>query len=167
MKWVKQDYVFTQQMIWEVLGQSSASFVNSSVQNEYNSFKANINNQIANMEKRPSFDASSITVDAGKSKTITDTNGVLRDYNSVDKTVDGIRIQHTKGENTLTITVDANCSIENYRISDATMKSWGFIKEESRETDTNVYFSFKSGVQDQLLAMSYNDPTMYQIHLLK
>lgn len=86
MKWVKQDYVFTQQMIWEVLGQSSASFVNSSVQNEYNSFKANINNQIANMEKRPSFDASSITVDAGKSKTITDTNGVLRDYNSVDKT---------------------------------------------------------------------------------
>lgn len=158
MKWVKQDYVFTQQMIWEVLGQSSASFVNSSVQNEYNSFKANINNQIANMEKRPSFDASSITVDAGKSKTITDTNGVLRDYNSVDKTVDGIRIQHTKGENTLTITVDANCSIENYRISDATMKSWGFIKEESRETDTNVYFSFKSGVQDQLLAMSYNDP---------
>lgn len=158
MKWVKQDYVFTQQMIWEVLGQSSASFVNSSVQNEYNSFKANINNQIANMEKRPSFDASTITVDAGKSKTITDTNGVLRDYNSVDKTVDGIRIQHTKGENTLTITVDANCSIENYRISDATMKSWGFIKEETKETDTNVYFSFKSGVQNQLLAMSYNDP---------
>lgn len=158
MKWVKQDYVFTQQMIWEVLGQSSASFVNSSVQNEYNSFKVNINNQIANMEKRPSFDASTITVDAGKSKTITDTNGVLRDYNSVDKTVDGIRIQHTKGENTLTITVDANCSIENYRISDATMKSWGFIKEETKETDTNVYFSFKSGVQNQLLAMSYNDP---------
>lgn len=27
MKWVKQDYVFTQQMIWEVLGQSNATFI--------------------------------------------------------------------------------------------------------------------------------------------
>lgn len=154
----KKDYVFTQQMVWETLGQSSATFTDSSLQNEFVSFKANINNQIANMEKRPSFDATTITIDAGKSKTITDSHGVLSQYNSVDKSVDGIRIQHTKGENTMTITVDANCTTENYRISDATMKSWGFIKDESKETDTNIYFEFKSGVQNQMLAMSYNDP---------
>lgn len=155
---LKKDYVFTQQMVWETLGQSSARFVDSSLQNEFVSFKNNINNQIANMEKRPSFDATTITVDAGKTQTITDSNNVLSQYNSLDKTVDGIRFQHTKGENTLTITVDENCSLENYRISDATMKSWGCIKEETRETDTNIYFEFKSGVQNQMMAMSYNDP---------
>lgn len=155
---VKKDYVFTQQMIWETLGQSNATFVDSSLQNEFVNFKANINNQIANMEKRPSFDATTITIDAGKSKTITDSHGVLSQYNSVDKSIDGIRIQHTKGENTMTITVDANCTIENYRISDATMKNWGFIKDETKETDTNIYFEFANGQQKQMMAMSYNDP---------
>ena len=155
---LKKDYVFTQQMVWETLGQSSARFVDSSLQNEFVSFKNNINNQIANMEKRPSFDATTITVDAGETQTITDSNNVLSQYNSIDKTVDGIRFQHNKGENTLTITVDENCLLENYRISDATMKSWGCIKDETRETDTNIYFEFKNGQQKQMMAMSYNDP---------
>lgn len=154
----KKDYVFTQQMVWEVLGQSNAKFIDSSLQNEYISFKADINNKIANMEKRPSFDASSIEVNAGETKTITDSNGVLKDYNSIDKTVDGIRFKHVKGENTLTITVDENCSKESYRISDATAKSWGLIKDETKETDTNIYFEFADGQQKQMLAMSYNDP---------
>ena len=45
MKWVKQDYVFTQQMIWEVLGQSSARFIDSSIQSQYETFKSGINQQ--------------------------------------------------------------------------------------------------------------------------
>jgi len=154
----KKDYVFTQQMIWESLGQSNAEFIDSSLQNEFVSFKNNINNQIANMEKRPSFDATAITVNVGETQTITDSNNVLSQYNSIDKTVDGIRLQHNKGENTLTITVDENCTLKNYRISDADMKNWGCIKDETRETDTNIYFEFPSGVQDQMMAMSYNDP---------
>ena len=32
------------------------------------------------------------------------------------------------------------------------------MKEESKDQDTNVYFSFKTGVQDQLMALHYNDP---------
>lgn len=110
------------------------------------------------MEKRPSFDATAITVNVGETQTITDSNNVLSQYNSIDKTVDGIRLQHNKGENTLTITVDENCTLKNYRISDADMKNWGCIKDETRETDTNIYFEFPSGVQDQMMAMSYNDP---------
>lgn len=155
---VKKDYVFTQQMIWKTLGQSDATFIDSSLQSEYVAFQDRINNQIANMEKRPSFDATTITVDAGETQTITDSNNVLNQYNSIDKTVDGIRFQHNKGENTLTITVDENCSLENYRVSDATMKSWGCIKDETRETDTNIYFEFPNGQQKQMMALSYNDP---------
>ena len=34
------DYVFTQQYVWEALGQSDARFVDASIQSQYESFKA-------------------------------------------------------------------------------------------------------------------------------
>ena len=43
MKERKMNYVFTQQMIWETLGQSNATFKDSSIQSQYISFKAEIN----------------------------------------------------------------------------------------------------------------------------
>ena len=155
---VKKDYVYTQQYIWEVLGQSNATFTNSTYQNEYVSFKQDIENKISKMEQRPSFDATTITVEAGETKVLTDTNGVLADYSSIDNTKENIRFQHKKGENTLTITVSENCTVEKLNISDSTFQSWGLVKEESKDQDTNVYFSFKTGVQDQLMALHYNDP---------
>ncbi len=155
----KKDYVFTQVYIWEVLGQSDGVFIDNATQTEYVAFKNKINEKIDNIQKRPSFDASTVNIDAGATNVITDTNGVLKDYNSIDKSLsEGIRITHNKGENTLTITVDKNCTTENYRLSDATLKSWGLIKDETKETDTTIYFNFPDGVQNQLYAMSYNDP---------
>ena len=154
----KMDYVYTQQYIWETLGQSSARFINSDIQRNYESFKANIDNQINRMETRPSFDATTIEIEAGETKVLTDTNGVLSEYSSIDNTKDNVRFQHTKGENTLTITVSEDCTVEKLNISDATMQSWGCVKESSKDHDTSIYFSFKSGVQDQLCAMHYNDP---------
>lgn len=159
------DYVFTQQYIWECLGQSSATFRDSSLQSQYESFKSNINNQINNMKRRPSFDAQTIEVEAGESTTITDTNGVLQAYSSIDSTTNNIRFQHNKGENTLTITVSENCTIEKLYISDETMASWGMIKEESRDNDTTVYFEFADGVQNQLYALGYNDPVTMTMDL--
>ena len=42
MKWVKWDYVFTQQYIWETLGQSNATFINTENQQAYENFKGEI-----------------------------------------------------------------------------------------------------------------------------
>ena len=158
MKWVKQAYVFTQQYIWETLGQSNATFRDSTVQADYVAFKNDINNKINNMQTRPSFDATTIEIEAGETKVLNDTNGVLADYSSIDNTKDNVRFQHNKGENTLTITVSEDCTVESLNISDSTFQSWGLIKEESRDQDTTVYFSFTTGVQDQLMALHYNDP---------
>ena len=165
MKSRKMDYVFTQQMIWEVLGQSNATFKASSIQSQYNSFKATINEKIANMKKQPSFVNDTITLEVGETKTITDSNNVLKDYVNFDKTVDGIRIQHTKGQNTLSITVDESCTKETYKISESTMKSWGIIKEETADQDSIVYFVFKEGVQNQLYTLNYNDPVTMLLDL--
>lgn len=161
----KMDYVFTQQMIWEALGQSSATFKNASIQNQYESFRADINAKIDKMERKPSFCNDTITVEAGETKTISDSNDVLKDYVSFDKTIDGIRITHTKGQNTLNITVNEDCSKESLRISENTMLDWGIIKEETKNNNTTVFFTFKSGVQNQLYALNYNDPVTMSLSL--
>ncbi|MGN1270257.1 MAG: SpaA isopeptide-forming pilin-related protein [Clostridia bacterium] len=154
----KKQYVLTQQFIWETLGQSSATFIDSGIQAEYVSFKSNIENQIAQMEKRPSFDGTTITIQAGESKTLDDSNGVLSSYPALDKTTNGIRVQHSSGSNSMTIYVDENTNLENYTITDAEFKSWGMIKDGTQDEDSMVYFEFASGVQNQLYSMAYNDP---------
>ena len=161
----KKQYVLVQQFIWETLGQSSATFINSSIQSEYESFKRNIENEINQIQTRPSFNNTTITISAGESKTITDTNGVLAEYNSIDETQDGVRYQHSKGSNNMTITVNENVEKENIRISDNTFQSWGMIKEGTEDNDTTVFFEFPSGTQDQLYAMHYNDPVTLNLSL--
>ena len=154
----KKQYVLTQQFIWETLGQSSATFVDSGIQAEYVNFKNDIENQIKQMEKRPSFDGTTINVQAGESKTLNDSNGVLSSYPALDKTTNGIRVQHSSGSNSMTIYVDENTNLENYTITDADFKSWGMIKDGTQDEDSMVYFEFKDGVQNQLYSMAYNDP---------
>lgn len=165
MKWVKWDYVFTQQYIWEILGQSNATFIKADEQQGYIDFKNRINNEIADIEKRPSFNGTTITIQAGESKTITDSNGVLAEYGTIDKTKDGVRFVHQNGSNSMTISVDENTNLENYRVSDSTFREWGMIKNGTEDNDTMVFFEFASGVQNQLYCMSYNDPVTLNLSL--
>lgn len=165
MKWVKQEYVFTQQFIWETLGQSNATFIDETVQNDYITFKNDINNKIKNIEKKPSFCNTPINIDIGQTITLKDENQVLADYTSIDKTIEGIRIVHNKGENTLTVTISNECVLENYTISEEIMKNWGIIKESTKDNDTTIFFSFEDGVQSQFYAMNYNDPVTMSMKL--
>src|SRR5574344_365031 len=162
---LKKQYVLTQQLIWETLGQSNATFIDSGIQAEYVSFKNNIENQIAQMDRRPSFDGTIITIQAGESKTLNDSNGVLSAYPSLDRTTNGIRVQHSSGSNSMTISVDENTNLENYVITDAEFKSWGMIKDGTQDHDSMVFFEFASGVQNQLYSMAYNDPITLAVGL--
>ena len=161
----KKQYALVQQYIWEVLGQSTARFLDSGIQAEYENFKARINSEMKKIETRPSFDGKTINVQAGQSKTIDDTNGVLANYPSIDRTTNGIRVTHSKGSNSMTILIDENTSLENYTITDAEFKSWGMIKEGTEDKDTMVFFEFPNGVQNQLYSMSYNDPITLGVSL--
>lgn len=161
-----KQYAFTQQRIWEVLGQSSATFVDSSIQNEYESFKNDVSNKIGQMKKRPSFDNTTVTLKQGETQTLTDINGVFSSYNSIDKTTQGIRLQHNKGENTMTITVSDECNIENYRITDSMFEEWGLVKEGTENDDTTIYFSFANDVQNQLYSLNYNDPVTLRLNFM-
>ena len=65
----------------------------------------------------------------------------------------------------MTISVDENVNIENCRISDTTFKEWGLIKEGTEDLDTNVFFEFEDGIQNQLYALNYNDPVALNFSL--
>lgn len=161
----RQDYAFTQQYIWEVLGQSSAIFIDTNIQKNYETFKSNINKELEEIEKKPSFNNETINLEAGEEKILTDENGILKDYCSIDKTINDVRVIHTKGENTLKIIVSENCKVNEINISEQIMKSWGMIKEETKKNNTAIYFEFKDGVQNQLYSLNYNSPVSLSINL--
>ena len=165
MKWVKWDYVFTQQYIWEILGQSNATFIKQDEQAGYVNFKNRINNELANIERKPSFNGTTIEINAGETKTIHDSNGVLAQYNSLDRNKDGVRFIHNAGSNDMQIIVDANTNVENLKFSDALFESWGMIKNGTENKDSMVFFEFAQGVQNQLYCMAYNDPVTMHLSL--
>ena len=162
---VKYAYVFTQQFMWESLGQSNGTFVNPAVQSEYEAYKQEIRNKMNAVRQRPSFDNTTITIQAGETKELHDTNGALSSYASIDRTENGIRIRHTRGENSMYIDVSENVDIESYTITDNMFLNWGMIKEDTINNDTTVYFEFPNGVQDQLYAYHYNDPVTLRINM--
>jgi len=161
----KKQYALVQQFIWEYLGQSTATFTNSSVQSDYVALKNEITNKINSMQTKPSFSDSTITIDAGATITLNDSNGVLASYTSLDKTVDGIRFQHNKGENTMTITVSESFNGESYKVSDSMMREWGCMKDGTQDYDTTFFIDFPSGVQDQIYSLNYNDPVTLTFNL--
>ena len=65
---IKRNMPLVQQYIWEILGQSNARFIDSGIQAEYEKLKDEINNEIARIETRPSFDGTTINVQAGEVK---------------------------------------------------------------------------------------------------
>lgn len=148
-----------------IYGQSNASFVNSSTQNEYIAFQNEIINKINNMQTKPSFSDSTVTVEVGQTTTLTDSNGVLAQYASIDKTINGIRFLHNHGENTINITVNEDCAIEDFRITDTMMEEWGLIKEQTRNYDTTLYIEFPGDVQNQIYSLHYNDPVSMSLNL--
>ena len=154
---LKYDYAFTQMMIWESQGTGS-TFTDSSVQARYESFKADINNQIAQRSKLPSFDKGSVEMNAGESVTLTDTNGVLSGYNSCDATLDGIRFEHTKGSNDLKITVSENCNTENFNLNFNKCKQIGLYRHEGGTDFRHYHF----GSHQQNLYSNYypDDPVV-------
>lgn len=162
---LRLDYAFTQQYIWEVLGQSNTTFIDYDIQKQYTVFKSEIDKKITEIEKRPSFNNQTISINAGEEKVITDTNGVLKDYTSIEKTMDNIKFTHVKGQNTLKISVSKNCKIETVNLSEQILNSWGMIKEETKDNNTTIYLEFKQGVQNQLYSMNYNSPVNLSLNL--
>lgn len=105
-------YVATQMALWEALGWG----VSTNLPN-YDGYKAQINTNISDFLKLPSFGNKEITVKVGDSATLEDTNGVLNNFKiQTDGTNSDVKISGNK----ITITPSVNSndgSIDLYRNS--------------------------------------------------
>ena len=162
---MQKDYEFTQQLIWEALEQSNARFINENIQKEYEQFKSNIFKRLEEIEQKPSFNEKTINLDAGVEKIITDENNILKEYSSIDKEVNGVRLVHNLGENTLKIKSQENRNIKQINLSEDVLKNLGLIKEETKNNNTSIYFEFSSGVQNQIYSLNYNSPVSLSLNL--
>lgn len=99
--------MFTQWMIWETLGNKLNSVDDAGYRANYTAFKAMVNPKVAAYNKLPSFAGKTIDLQAGKSTTLTDANGVLNTYN-VSATTNTSGATYKVSGNTLTITAGAS-----------------------------------------------------------
>lgn len=159
----------TQQYVWETLGinptRSSwdSTYMSDSL---YKSWLKNTEDLIdIYYNKKPSFNKTTKEINLGNSTTLTDSNGVFKYYPSFNKTVDKVTFKHTKGENTLSISVAENCTKHDVSLNSAAYKIFmGLPNGDAYNADemNYVYFKFEDdGVQNVMFSYFVDPQTFY------
>ena len=146
------DMAYCQKKVWAVMGSNTSwSFSDTG----YNNWIKQAEQNMKNIEKKPSFNCTNVgTIKAGEKLTITDTNGVLKDYPEfTNKDTSGVTISHSNNSNNIVITVDKTC----------TNTIFSFPQNKYRKTMTGngndcLLYNPKEGGTQKLLYSAYYDP---------
>lgn len=146
------DMAYCQKKVWAVMGSNTSwSFSDTG----YNNWIKQAEQNMKNIEKKPSFNGTNVgTIKAGEKLTITDTNGVLKDYPEfTNKDTSGVTISHSNNSNNIVITVDKTCTNTHFFIS----------QNKYRKTMTGngndcLLYNPKEGGTQKLLYSAYYDP---------
>lgn len=148
-----KDMAMCQKKVWEVMGSNTSwTFSNS----DYANWCATAEANMSSMATVPSFDGNSnvANIIAGQNKTITDSNGVLKDYPAFTKYGNGWRIVHNEGANDLTIYVDKTCTATNFvMLANEYMK-----KHTGNDEDLVLFYPYGSSNYQKLIYSAYYDP---------
>lgn len=96
-------YWNTQTFLWDELG---VQWIQNSGRNQ--GIINEIHTGIANLAKRPSFNNKQVTLKVGQSVTLTDTNGVFKDYQKMSSNTAGVKVERNGNKVTLTATASSN-----------------------------------------------------------
>ena len=146
------DMAYCQKKVWAVMGSNTSwSFSDTG----YNNWIKQAEQNMKNIEKKPSFNGTNVgTIKAGEKLTITDTNGVLKDYPEfTNKDTSGVTISHSNNSNNIVITVDKTCTNTHFVIP----------QNKYRKTITGngndcLLYNPKEGGTQKLLYSAYYDP---------
>ena len=146
------DMAYCQKKVWAVMGSNTSwSFSDTG----YNNWIKQAEQNMKNIEKKPSFNGTNVgTIKAGEKLTITDTNGVLKDYPEfTNKDTSGVTISHSNNSNNIVITVDKTCTNTHFFIP----------QNKYRKTITGngndcLLYNPKEGGTQKLLYSAYYDP---------
>ena len=148
----KKDMAMCQKKVWSIMGDSTSWNFSDSDYKEW------CDNAKANMKKLntyPSFDGKNIgNLVAGTSKTVTDTNKVLCDYPAFTYTKSKVTVKHEKDKNTLTISVDKDCTATSFALP-----ATKYFKEYTGDDDgLLLYYPYGSKSYQKLIYSAYYDP---------
>lgn len=148
----KNDMAMCQKKVWSIMGDSTSWNFSDSDYKEW------CDNAKANMKKLntyPSFDGKNIgNLVAGASKTVTDTNKVLCDYPAFTYTKSKVTVKHEKDKNTLTISVDKDCTATSFALP-----ATKYFKEYTGDDDELLlYYPYGSKSYQKLIYSAYYDP---------
>lgn len=148
----KKDMAMCQKKVWSIMGDSTSWNFSDSDYKEW------CDNAKANMKKLntyPSFDGKNIgNLVAGASKTVTDTNKVLCDYPAFTYTKSKVTVKHEKDKNTLTISVDKDCTATSFALP-----ATKYFKEYTGDDDgLLLYYPYGSKSYQKLIYSAYYDP---------
>ena len=146
------DMAYCQKKVWSVTGSDTSwTFSDSGYKNWCAKAEANMKE----VDKKPSFAGTNVgTIKAGEKLTITDTNGVLKDYPSfTNKDTKGVTISHQEGSNELVITIARDCTATSFRIPDSK-----YIKSITGQDSDCLLYNPKKGGTQKLLYSAYYDP---------
>lgn len=148
----KKDMAMCQKKVWSIMGDSTSWNFSDSDYKEW------CDNAKANMKKLntyPSFDGKNIgNLVAGTSKTVTDTNKVLCDYPAFTYTKNKVTVKHEKDKNTLTISVDKDCTATSFALP-----ATKYFKEYTGDDDELLlYYPYGSKSYQKLIYSAYYDP---------
>lgn len=160
-------YAYTATLIWQNLKQVPNSY---SLGSDFDAFKSKIMEEYNKWDVLPSFNGSNQTIKLGQTKTLTDTNNVLKYYESFNYTKDGVTFKHSKGNNTMTVKVAENATKENVSLTQNEAKNnkiGKYINDE--KVQTNFVLSpipaNTATHQRLLIAYGYNDPKFLRLNI--
>lgn len=149
------DMAYCQKKVWAVMGSNTSwSFSDTG----YNNWIKQAEQNMENIKKKPSFNNNTIdTIKAGNSMTITDTNGVLKDYPAfTNNDTNGVTITHNNNSNSITISVSKSCTAKKYEIVNNTYR-----KKVTGSDKNCLLYNPKEGGTQKLLYSAYYDPISF------
>lgn len=145
------DMAYCQKKVWSVMGSNTSWDFSSS---GYNAWVSNAETNMKNLNTYPSFDENNVGAFlAGDSYTITDSNGVLKDYPAFTQDNNGVKIIHNDNSNDIVITIDKSCTATNF-----ILQANRYYKTITGDSNNCLLYNPASGGTQKLLYSAYYDP---------
>ncbi len=149
------DMAYCQKKVWSITGRETSWNFNDE---GYNEWCARAEQNKAKLNTYPSFNAQNVgTIIAGRSMTISDSNGVLKDYPAFVQDNNGVRIVHNANSNDITITVDKKCTAKFF-----SLPLGAYHKNNTgNDSDLLLYFPNGNSSYQKLIYSAYYDPISF------
>ena len=151
------DMAYCQKKVWAVMGSNTSwSFSDTG----YNNWVKQAEQNMKNIATKPSFDKKTdISIKAGSSITLTDTNKVFKDYPAfTNKDTSGVTITHKENSNDIVISADISCTTTSFLLPQNKYK-----KNITGNGNDCLLYNPKEGGTQKLLYSAYYDPIGFSI----